>query len=126
MFDDVQANLKFIPELSGYTFLNEEASTKIASNPTKLRNASLAIQLSYDWIRKNPHKLSNKSIYEYLMNSDGLIVPNEITEALESCYWPGRCQILNYQNMKLHIDGAHTIDSLQLCLDWFDTTTKSR
>lgn len=123
---DVQANLKFIPELSGYEFLNEEAFTKIASNPTKLRNASLAIQLSYDWIRKNPQKLSNKSIYEYLMSSDGLIVPNEITEALVSCHWPGRCQILRYRNIQLFIDGAHTIDSLQLCMDWFSSVTESR
>lgn len=100
--------------------------SQIASNPTKLRNASLAIQLSYDWIRKNPQKLKHKSLYHKLNSSDGLTLPIEFTEALLNCYWPGRCQTLCHRNMTLYIDGAHTIDSLQLCVDWFNSNTRLR
>lgn len=126
IFSCIQANLKFVPNLSKYDFNDEETITKIISNPTKLRNSSLAIQLSYDWIRKNPQKLRDKSMYEYLIQSDGLKIPREIKEALVNCDWPGRCQTVRYKNLNLYIDGAHTHDSLQLCVDWFDSTTKSR
>lgn len=122
----MQANFKFIPAFSVYKCNDETVLAAIASNPTKFRNSSLAIQLSYDWIRKNPHKLKSKSIFEYLNKTDGLTLPTEVTEALVKCYWPGRCQTICYKNMTLHIDGAHTIDSLHLCVDWFINMTKSR
>lgn len=109
-----------------YKWHDDNIFAEIASNPTKLKNSSLAIQLSYDWIRKNPDKLKNTSIYEYLKSSNGLTLPTEIAEGLAYCYWPGRCQTITYRNMTLYIDGAHTNDSLQLCVDWFITKTESR
>ncbi|XP_055326265.1 folylpolyglutamate synthase, mitochondrial-like [Sitodiplosis mosellana] len=121
------ANLKFIPDFTAYKNKchNEKVFAEIASHPTKLRNASLAIELSYDWIRKNPQKVKRKSIYNKLNSSvDGLHLPIEITNALANCYWPGRCQTLHQRNMTLYIDGAHTIDSLHLCIDWFINKTQ--
>lgn len=109
-----------------YKCHDEKILTEIASNPTKLKNSSLAIQLSYDWIRKNSDKMKNKSIHEHLKSSDGLMIPKEIVEGLLNCYWPGRCQTICYRNITIYIDGAHTIDSLQLCVDWFITKTESR
>ncbi|XP_031625773.1 folylpolyglutamate synthase, mitochondrial [Contarinia nasturtii] len=120
------ANLRFIPDFMEYKYHDANVFNDIATNPTKLRNASLAIQLSYDWIRKNPHKLTNKSICEHVDSSDNLTLPVEVMEALVNCYWPGRCQTLIYRNLTLYIDGAHTIDSLQLCVDWFNDKTNSR
>lgn len=120
-----QANLQFIPELSAYKFDDQDAVAKIARNPTKLRNSSLAIQLSYDWIRKNPHKVP-KSICEYANASDSLTLPAEVSDALLNCFWAGRCQILRYKNIIFYIDGAHTMDSLQLCMNWFIAETQSR
>lgn len=52
-----------------------------------------------------------------------MYLPTEITDALAKCYWPGRCQLLRYRNMTLYVDGAHTIDSLHLCIDWFNSKT---
>lgn len=99
----------------------------IAANPTKQRNSSLAIQLCFDWIRKNSDKIAKKSICEDLLNAnDDLTLPIEVVEALNDCYWPGRCQTLIYRNLTLYIDGAHTKDSLQLCVDWFNTATAER
>lgn len=118
--------MKFIPDFSEYQCDDEQSLNKIISNPTKLRNASLAIQLSYDWIRKNPHKLGNQSVYEYLRDSDGLELPSEVVEALVTCYWPGRCQTVCYKNFNLFVDGAHTLESLELCIDWFISASKSR
>lgn len=114
-----------VPNFSDYKYHDEKLLNKIALNPTKLRNTSLAIQLSYDWIRKNPEKIANKSICKHLNSSDGgLTLPKEIADALLNCYWPGRCQILIYRNITLYIDGAHTVDSLKLCVDWFNSQTQ--
>lgn len=118
--------MTFVPSFDAYKFDNDDISNEIASNPTKLRNASLAIQLSYDWIRKNSHKIANKSICQYLAHSDGFDVPTEVSNGLITCFWPGRCQIERFRNTILYIDGAHTIDSLCLCVDWFVSSTKSK
>lgn len=67
------------------------------------------------------------SIFEDLINAnDDLILPNVVVKALSDCYWPGRCQTLIYKNLTLYIDGAHTKDSVQLCIDWFKETTSTK
>lgn len=86
----------------------------------------MAIQLSYDWIRKNQHKMKDQTIYDYLRKSNGLKLPTKVKDALMNCHWPGRCQMIRYNNIQLYIDGAHTHDSLQLCVDWFDSIIKLR
>lgn len=124
----LQANLKFVPDFCEYKYNDDKVLAEISAHPTKLRNASLAIQLSYDWIRRNSHKLSAEVIDESLVKANGneLNLSPKIVEAIINCQWPGRCQTLRWRNMILYIDGAHTLDSLQLCLDWFAAMTKSR
>lgn len=45
-------------------------------------------------------------------------------EALKSCHWPGRFQILNkkmkHGNLTYFLDGAHTKESVELCAQWFN------
>lgn len=38
---------------------------------------------------------------------------------LESCIWPGRCQIIEKNSVTLYLDGAHTKQSLKHCAKWF-------
>lgn len=120
--------MKFVPNFCEYKYSDGNALAEISINPTKLRNASLAIQLSYDWIKRNSHKLKTETIDECLnrTNVNDLNLSPKIVEALINCNWLGRCQTLHWKNMTLYIDGAHTIESLQLCLDWFTAMTESR
>lgn len=120
--------MKFVPDFDEYKYEDGKVLAEISKNPTKLRNASLAIQLSYDWIRRNSHKLENKMIDECLTkaSNNDLILPPKFAEALINCHWPGRCQTVHWKNLHLYIDGAHTTESLQLCLDWFKSMTESR
>lgn len=55
-----------------------------------------------------------------------MTLKKEIVEGLVNCQWPGRCQTITYENLRIHIDGAHTIESLQLCIDWFNESTQLR
>lgn len=121
-----QANLKFVPEFIDYKYDDEQVFAEIVRNPTKRLNASLAIQLCYDWIRRNEHKVSDKSILEQLkVDQSGLKLHKKIIAAISGYNWPGRCQKLTYRSMTIYIDGAHTIESTKLCIDWFSSVTRS-
>ena len=70
-------------------------------------NATLAIELCRVWLEKQKGiKLSEK-------------VPKEFIPGLAQVYWPGRSQTLKisqYQGITWYFDGAHTLESIQVCL----------
>lgn len=43
---------------------------------------------------------------------------------LESCVWPGRCQIIEKSGITLYLDGAHTNQSLKHCAKWFEKASE--
>ncbi|PWZ03693.1 FolC bifunctional protein [Testicularia cyperi] len=48
-------------------------------------------------------------------------------KGLELARWPGRCQTVpssTHKDLTWFLDGAHTTDSLGVCLDWFVTQTE--
>lgn len=58
--------------------------------------------------------------------------PRELTantrEGLADTFWPGRCQTVSLanehrKNVSLFLDGAHTFESMQVCVDWFTSVT---
>jgi folylpolyglutamate synthase len=58
-------------------------------------------------------------------------VPEGFKKGLELVKWPGRGQQLNIKDTKYastknnttwYLDGAHTIESLQVCAEWFQNT----
>lgn len=55
-----------------------------------------------------------------------LVAPNPLPEtyvaALEQTRWPGRCQLSpdpRNAQIKWYLDGAHTVESLKCCGEWF-------
>lgn len=59
------------------------------------------------------------------LNTTEPLVPAVIT-ALENARWPGRCQTIQDRsiernNVIWYLDGAHTVESLVLCGEWFTT-----
>lgn len=124
---DFQANLHIVPTFVSYKFPNEIQYNEIVSNPSKKLNVSLAIQLCYDWIRKNAHKITDKDALLCAQHSNhSLIVPKIVSNAIYECLWPGRCQCITYKSNQLFIDGAHTTDSMLVCVNWFNNSTKVR
>ncbi|GAA5915764.1 hypothetical protein JCM6882_003850 [Rhodosporidiobolus microsporus] len=50
-------------------------------------------------------------------------LPSSFVAALERARWPGRCQIdvdPEEEKVKWYLDGAHTVESLKCCAEWFD------
>lgn len=51
-------------------------------------------------------------------------LPPTFAKALENAKWPGRCQTVpspTHQNTTWFLDGAHTAESLECCMQWFVT-----
>jgi folylpolyglutamate synthase len=46
-------------------------------------------------------------------------LPAEFIRGLEQVRWPGRCQIIREENLTWHIDGAHTLESIEVTGRWF-------
>lgn len=82
-------------------------------------NALTAIELSKIWLKK----IRGIEFKE--------AVPEGFKKGLELVKWPGRGQQLSINETKYksigknttwYLDGAHTIESLQVCADWFKST----
>ncbi|XP_016968150.1 folylpolyglutamate synthase, mitochondrial [Drosophila biarmipes] len=81
-------------------------------------NGSLAIQLAEDWLA---HK-GNPPQREHRPNE--VRMDAQLLRGLVSTHWPGRCQLVDWQGMRLHLDGAHTLESMAVCTDWFEKSVR--
>ncbi|EDW62356.1 folylpolyglutamate synthase, mitochondrial [Drosophila virilis] len=81
-------------------------------------NASLAIQLTYDWLRQTTGRLHR----DYPINERH--ITSEVLRGLNAANWPGRCQLVEYENMRVHLDGAHTVESIRVCCDWYQKSIR--
>ncbi|RHZ83232.1 hypothetical protein Glove_99g113 [Diversispora epigaea] len=78
----------------------------------QLINVSLAIELCRIWL----DKVKNIKHYEPK-------IPPEFVPGIVKAKWPGRNQTLKlekYHNITWFFDGAHTVESIQACTDWFE------
>lgn len=126
--NEKKAYLHFVPKYSSYKWKTHIKTKGGHSNIDQL-NASLAIQLSFDWIKHNPAKISNKLITKILnaeINGMCLEIFDEVITGIGLCKWPGRFQCIQHEKIRFYIDGAHTVESMQLCIKWFKDQIKYR
>ncbi|KAG5881851.1 hypothetical protein JTB14_034131 [Gonioctena quinquepunctata] len=74
-------------------------------------NASLALVLSEAFINK-------------VSNSDTKFSLELAKKSIEETRWPGRYEIKRCRDLRFYLDGAHTLDSICVCRDWFSSYTK--
>lgn len=87
-------------------------------------NASLAIQLANAWInRKNKDWLKKCNVGLSGMKQAPIWEINkQDKQAIRDVKWLGRNQVLNVtHNLSYFLDGAHTIESIQLCSKWYQS-----
>lgn len=80
-------------------------------------NGSLAIQLAMDYLSKTQGR-------EHTANEvrmDPLLL-----DGLVKAHWPGRCQKVDWRGMRLFFDGAHTLESIEVCAEWFRKGVKDK
>ncbi|KAF9569338.1 FolC bifunctional protein [Agrocybe pediades] len=79
----------------------------------QIQNAALAVELARSFLQT---KDSNSAEVEGLTAS--------FKEGLVETKWPGRCQTIpdpKREDITWYLDGAHTVESLQCCVQWFVT-----
>ncbi len=80
------------------------------SGAHQYQNADLAIHLSRKFLQAQGGLEPKDSLTEYEING------------LQSAKWPGRCQTVpdpNQPSITWFLDGAHTLESLDCCMQWF-------
>lgn len=98
------AQLRWVPAWDAYVWPkttvdgDEVDWTSVRANPMRQLNGSLAIQLSYDWIRQHPDRVGDREVVRLLTQNDNeadgwcLDVLGPVARGLKECQWPGRFQ----------------------------------
>lgn len=81
----------------------------------QLKNASLALQLCHAFLNPRIHK----ERYERIAVASTFQISLPDALGLAKAFWPGRSQILRFNNVSYYIDGAHTPESIEACVEWF-------
>ncbi|XP_053205090.1 folylpolyglutamate synthase, mitochondrial-like isoform X2 [Panonychus citri] len=89
-------------------------------------NASLALKLSRYWHDNHKVKFSPSNGLCEVSSNDGNSFPltSEEIHGLEDTTWPGRCQLVTRGSIKYFLDGAHTVESLDNCLEWYNRKSR--
>ncbi|XP_071321701.1 folylpolyglutamate synthase, mitochondrial isoform X2 [Trachinotus anak] len=89
-------------------------------------NASLALQLTHVWLQRRC--LPDKSFPSTSVENTGApqATPFKLSpimvKGLADTEWPGRNQTLKHGAVTYFLDGAHTMRSMQACVQWFRET----
>uniref|UniRef100_A0A7N6BQS3 Folylpolyglutamate synthase n=1 Tax=Anabas testudineus TaxID=64144 RepID=A0A7N6BQS3_ANATE len=84
-------------------------------------NASLALQLSHTWLQKRCLPGGIGSLLTILQATPFKPTPIMV-KGLAETEWHGRNQTLKHGAVTYFLDGAHTMRSMQACLQWFTET----
>ncbi|KOX79374.1 Folylpolyglutamate synthase, mitochondrial [Melipona quadrifasciata] len=126
--------LRIIPSFDDYKWENVSPILQI-TNKVQQQNASLAIQMATEWILSKANKvpnvlrnsINNAVCKKYEENTEIIVSMDKIAVGLASCKWPGRMQILRSSVGDFFLDGAHTIESIECCISWFnDMSSKGK
>lgn len=102
--EEKNSRLFIVPDFKDYKWTRRPNVESLNSIKVQQLNTSLAIQLAMNWMHKNIEKRNeikwngtkeNTTEFEIVTN-----VPERVVQGIERCFWPGRCQLLKYQNMK--------------------------
>ncbi|KAL4005134.1 hypothetical protein ACER0C_004847 [Sarotherodon galilaeus] len=90
-------------------------------------NASLALQLSHTWLQRRCLPADHSFPITTVENNGTLqapaFTPSPImVKGLADAKWPGRTQTLKHGEVTYFLDGAHTMRSMQACVQWFRET----
>ncbi|XP_076232252.1 folylpolyglutamate synthase 1 [Calliopsis andreniformis] len=127
--------LHIVPPFEKYKWDNLSPILKITNN-VQQQNASLAIQIATAWLMSKCNQSSaiidnyNESIETHMLaeqiQRSKIVSIDKIAIGLSSCKWPGRMQILRSSIADFFLDGAHTVESIQCCISWFNDTSSKR
>lgn len=82
-------------------------------------NFSMALQIAACWL-KNHDKISSNLFENGLLRK----VDEKFIDAFNKCQFEGRFQQISDGDLHFYLDGAHTIESIEICLNWYKQQVK--
>lgn len=74
----------------------------------------MALQIAARWLR-NRGKLPEKCFENRILKR----VDQKSIDAIKKCQFEGRFQKISDGNLNFYLDGAHTMESIEICIDWY-------
>lgn len=102
-----------MPAFEAYTW-SRQPNFNVSNTSVHKLNISLAIQLSLDWL---------VHLGQLPENCNRVHCTEQMIAGIEKFHWPGRYEIIDQGARRFFIDGAHTLESIVACLDWFEKTS---
>ncbi|XP_044757265.1 folylpolyglutamate synthase, mitochondrial-like isoform X2 [Coccinella septempunctata] len=94
---------------------NECCLSCIQKYPASIQtNINLAIKIAEEWLISRPKQNNSFLDVEILKKS------------IQDCKWPGRYEIQQKGNLSFYIDGAHTVESIEICMKWYLNEIKDK
>ncbi|XP_069689535.1 folylpolyglutamate synthase, mitochondrial-like isoform X2 [Periplaneta americana] len=129
-----KSTLLICPPLESYDWSSFAPQLENVAS-VQVLNASLAIQLANAWMWQQTNGVQRCMSCNGLMSQRSagasaeqdlnlLVAPSfpitsKVALGLRFCSWPGRNQIIHHGLFHYFLDGAHTVESLWFCADWF-------
>ncbi|XP_020706329.1 folylpolyglutamate synthase, mitochondrial-like isoform X2 [Athalia rosae] len=95
----------------------------IDGNPESLNHAFATNPNEVQGIQKFDNYSKNGQSVEYKIP---IVSLTRTANALSSCKWPGRTQVLCGRTMDFYLDGAHTTESIEICTMWYLSEQKNK
>ncbi|EFX89284.1 hypothetical protein DAPPUDRAFT_205741 [Daphnia pulex] len=115
----IKCRLYAVPALDDYHWAPYQINLGL-SGKVQWKNASLALQLSRAFL--NP-KIEVERPEKELCFLPVPALPFQIHSpeavGLAKTFWPGRSQVLRLPGSTFYVDGAHTPESIEACVEWF-------
>jgi folylpolyglutamate synthase/dihydropteroate synthase len=83
------------------------------------KNASLAVALAET-------ALTKLGVIDAVADTSSSSLPREFVDGIQDAVLRGRCEVKDEGKVRWHLDGAHTIDSLNVAARWFVQETTGR
>ena len=120
--NNLQCPLYTVPALDEYHWAPYQIKLGL-SGKVQWKNASLALQLSRAFLNpKIPHpkvERSEKKLCYLTVPALPFQIHSPDALGLAKTFWPGRSQVLHRPKATFYIDGAHTPESIEACVEWF-------
>uniref|UniRef100_A0A3Q0S1W3 Folylpolyglutamate synthase n=1 Tax=Amphilophus citrinellus TaxID=61819 RepID=A0A3Q0S1W3_AMPCI len=113
----LQCPLWVCPQLEDYQADCEPLRLGLAGQHQR-SNASLALQLSHTWLQRRCLPVKDGGTLQAAAFSPSPMM----VKGLADTEWPGRTQTLKHGEVTYFLDGAHTMRSMQACVQWFRET----
>ncbi|XP_033732564.1 folylpolyglutamate synthase, mitochondrial-like isoform X2 [Pecten maximus] len=102
-------------------------------------NAALAMQLSKTWLEergdnsRKEDKRGQNGVHSstpeagdgvpFIPKGEKFAVTEEMCQGLAMCRWAGRNQSIKKHRLTYYLDGAHTLESIEQCVEWFQSVS---